>query len=185
MSAEWRPVAGWEGLYEVSSDGQVRSLPRPGARRNRIYAGRTLKQRVRLDGHPEVGLSRVGAQSTRTVHQLVCEAFHGARPDGMEVRHLDGNPANNNASNLAWGNRSENELDKVRHGTQYNVNKSHCPQGHPYEGRNLIVARRGDGSVFRQCRACVNAANRRSKDQTYNLRPSETGGTGQTEAHGG
>lgn len=53
----------------------------------------------------------------RTIHQLVTEAFVGPRPTGSEVRHLDGNPANNRASNLAWGTRRENMADARRHGT--------------------------------------------------------------------
>lgn len=173
---------GFEGLYEVSDLGDIRSLPRPGARRPRLYGGQDLKPVRRPSGHLGVTLSRDDKAYTYSVHVLVCEVFHGLRPEGMEVRHLNGNPADNRALNLAWGTRSENELDKVRHGTQYNVNKSHCPQGHPYEGQNLIVAKRGDGSTFRQCRTCLNAASRRSKDQTYNLRPAETGGAPQPEA---
>lgn len=51
------------------------------------------------------------------VHSLVCEVFHGPRPDGCEVRHLDGDRRNNAAINLAWGTRKENHADKVRHGT--------------------------------------------------------------------
>jgi hypothetical protein len=175
-AVEWRPVADYEGLYEVSDAGYVRSLPRPGARRNRMYGGQDLKGVRQITGYLGVNLGRRNKRYAHMVHVLVCEAFHGPRPEGMQVRHLNGNETDNRASNLAWGTRSENEIDKVHHGTQYNVNKTHCPQGHPYEGRNLIVARRGDGSVFRQCRACLNEANRRSKHRTYNLRPAETGG---------
>lgn len=51
------------------------------------------------------------------VHTVVCIAFHGPRPEGMMVRHLDGNPLNNKASNLCWGTQQENEADKKRHGT--------------------------------------------------------------------
>lgn len=56
-------------------------------------------------------------------HIIVCVTFHGARPEGvdgrpMEVRHRDGNGANNAASNLEWGTRIENEHDKYRHGTR-------------------------------------------------------------------
>ena len=44
----------------------------------------------------------------RHVHELVCEAVHGPRPEGMEVLHLDDDPTNNNPTNLRWGTRSEN-----------------------------------------------------------------------------
>jgi hypothetical protein len=53
---------------------------------------------------------------TRLVHHLVYAAFHGARDPGLDVRHLDGDPANNRPDNLAQGTRSENILDVVRSG---------------------------------------------------------------------
>lgn len=58
-----------------------------------------------------------GAQKRAYIHGLVAEAFHGPRPEGMEVRHLDGNRLNNDATNLRWGTRSQNMRDKERHGT--------------------------------------------------------------------
>lgn len=51
------------------------------------------------------------------VHFVVCRAFHGPRPEGMVVRHLDGDSHNNHADNLQWGTQLENEADKVLHGT--------------------------------------------------------------------
>ena len=52
------------------------------------------------------------------IHRIVCRVFHGAAPQGRpEVRHLDGNLANNAAANLAWGSKLENEADKFIHGT--------------------------------------------------------------------
>jgi hypothetical protein len=51
------------------------------------------------------------------VHRLVCEAYHGPCPPGLQCRHLDGNQANNAPSNLAWSDKATNEADKVRHGT--------------------------------------------------------------------
>ena len=50
-------------------------------------------------------------------HRLVAEVFHGAAPEGHEVRHLNGNRANNSAANVTWGTRSQNMLDKELHGT--------------------------------------------------------------------
>jgi len=58
-----------------------------------------------------------------TVHSLICEAFHGQRPRGMEVRHLNGNRRDNRSENLSWGTRSENAADRLRHGTDWNGDK--------------------------------------------------------------
>jgi hypothetical protein len=66
------------------------------------------------------------------VHQVMCETFHGPRPAGCEVRHLDGNQSNNAADNLAWGSRKQNHADKRTHGTdnggERNVNAKLTPR---------------------------------------------------------
>ncbi len=76
---------------------------------------RVLNPWVGADGYLRVTFIK---KQRRPVHQLVLEAFAGPCPAGMEARHLDGNHLNNCADNLAWGTRSENALDRVRHGTQ-------------------------------------------------------------------
>jgi hypothetical protein len=53
----------------------------------------------------------------KSIHQLVAGAFIGPRPVGYETRHMDGNPTNNVVSNLAYGTKSDNSMDAVRHGT--------------------------------------------------------------------
>jgi hypothetical protein len=69
-------------------------------------------------GHLFVSLYRGdGIKRKRYVHQLVLDAFVGACPEGMECRHLDNNPSNNDVSNLAWGTKKENEADKIGNNT--------------------------------------------------------------------
>jgi hypothetical protein len=102
-----------------------------------------------------VTLCSNGRQESWFVHQLVAAAFLGPRPDGLEVRHLDGDPLNNAVSNLAYGTRLENIQDKKRHGTDHNAKKTHCPQGHPYDAENTA-----DYSGRRACRTCVRAYHR-------------------------
>ena len=69
-------------------------------------------------GYLAVSLWKVGDRPRRIrVHTLVLMAFVGPRPDGLECRHLDGNPANNHISNLRWGTHRENQLDRRLHGT--------------------------------------------------------------------
>lgn len=116
---EWRAVLGYEGLYEVSDTGEIRSVPhfsvinRPGYS-GRWFPARVLNQRIRRR-YLSVGLFRAGHKKSWSVHTLVCDAFHGPRRPGMEVRHLDGDRRNNAASNLRWGTKQENEDDKLRH----------------------------------------------------------------------
>ena len=122
---EWRPVVGFEGLYEVSSYGQVRSLDRwvdqaAGPRRTiarRFYPGRLLSPNTVGNGYLQVSLCRDGRATYRKVYQLVCEAFHGPKPDHCtQVRHLDGDTFNNYYRNVIWGTVTENEEDKKIHG---------------------------------------------------------------------
>ena len=117
---EWRPVVGFEGAYEVSSLGQVRSLDRWidfGNGRGRRVFGRVLKQSFtgpRRD-YFKVALG-LGAGRTKVVHLLVCEAWHGPCPQGFWCRHINGNAKDNRPENLAWGTPAENGADTVRHG---------------------------------------------------------------------
>lgn len=73
-----------------------------------------LKPTPQSRGHLAIWLGR---ERQRFVHCIVLEAFIGPCPEGMECRHLDGNPANNRIGNLKWGTPAENHADSVRHGT--------------------------------------------------------------------
>jgi len=82
---------------------------------------REMAQQPDKDGYMLVRLTVGGGRKKFRVHQLVCGVFNGPKPTpDHEVRHLDGNPGNNAAGNLVWGTRSENALDRQRHGTQFN-----------------------------------------------------------------
>lgn len=112
----WRPVIAFEGLYEVSNLGRVRSVARFIRVRDgkRLMEGRILKIRIDNEGYPRVTLCNAPKEVTSHVHRLVAEAFVAGC--GPLVRHLDGNPQNCRDSNLAWGSYPENEADKARHG---------------------------------------------------------------------
>lgn len=100
---EWRTVRGYEGRYEVSSLGRVRSLDRKTIDGRRIR-GRTLAQSPGHAGNPLVVLCYDGNYRSRQVNRLVAEAFI-KRPSGLlrpDVYHNDGDPANCRASNLKW-----------------------------------------------------------------------------------
>jgi hypothetical protein len=84
-------------------------------------------------------------------------AFVGPCPEGMETRHLDGDPANNHRSNLKYGTRSQQRHDDVRHGRHNMARKTHCKRGHPFKTENTYEA--PDGK--RYCRSCRRARTRR------------------------
>lgn len=121
---EWRPVAGFEGLYEVSSFGRVRSLDRivaqlyRGTLHDHLYRGRTLRHAITGDSpYPRVRLSKSGAITDFNVHTLVASAFLGPCPDNLEVCHNDGNGQNNVPTNLRYDTCAGNMADKRLHGT--------------------------------------------------------------------
>lgn len=152
QSIEWRPVVGYEGLYEVSSDGQLRSLDREvecrDGRTLRLH-GVNLKLRNPSGDYLRTELSRHGTLRTVLVHRLVATAFHGPAPEGMEVCHGDGVKTHNHKDNLRWGTRSENAQDNLMHGTNWQAAKTHCPRGHEYSPANTRPQRSG-----RACIAC-------------------------------
>lgn len=155
FGAEWRPVLGYELDYDVSNEGQVRrATPGRGAR-----AGHVLKPHITRAGYRQIVLRRDGRSTSRLICQLVCEAFHGPRPQGMVVRHLDGDSRNDTPENLAWGTCLENAQDMRDHGTHFNTLKTHCKNGHPFSPGN--TRRREDGG--RRCRTCALISSRKSK----------------------
>lgn len=123
MSEEiWKPVLGYEGLYEVSSLGRVRRVEclivyKDG--RKRLWPRKNIKVRIwKRKGYdylsPIVCLSKDSKVKTRKVAHLVCEAFHGPRPIGYVCMHLNGNPEDNRPENLAWGTVYENSNEPIR-----------------------------------------------------------------------
>lgn len=120
----WKPVPGYEGLYEVSDQGRVRSLDRYVANKGRWGTvvphhrpGRPLKPGRSSNGYVSVSLAKGGKRRSYLVQELVMLAFIGPRPQGHVIRHLDGTRLNNHLSNLGYSTPRENCLDRARHGT--------------------------------------------------------------------
>jgi hypothetical protein len=152
---EWRPVVGFEGYYEVSDQGRVRSVPRVVRCANGVHRrlpGVILAPRPRADGHLDASLCRGSLAVNHKVHQLVMAAFVGPRPAGLEVLHGNGDPTDNRRANLRYGTRSANALDAVAHGTHHWAAKTACPHGHPLAEPNLVPSKLARG--YRNCLAC-------------------------------
>lgn len=103
----WKAVLGYEGRYEVSDWGNVRSLL------HRKRGPVLLRPSTDAKGYRRVSLQG----NTRKVHHLVLEAFARLRGGSEECAHLDGDATNNSLPNLAWKTSAENKADQVRHGT--------------------------------------------------------------------
>jgi hypothetical protein len=103
MTTLWKDIPGYEGSYQASNHGEIRSVTRE----------RLLNYTKQRSGHISVKLARV----THYVHALVLLTFVGPKPTSdvrIECRHLDGNPANNHVHNLKWGTVQENRKDRQR-----------------------------------------------------------------------
>lgn len=116
-SVEYRDIPGFPG-YRVGNDGSVwSSWENHGSSGGRVGDWKKLKPQKSTTGYPCVRIRFANAlKKTRKVHHLILETFRGPRPNGMECRHLDGNPMNSDLSNLQWGTHAENILDTIRHG---------------------------------------------------------------------
>ena len=158
MSTErWLPVVGYEGFYEVSDSGRVRSMSREMRGMNesvRVLKGRVLKQSLvaspRSGLRPTVALSKRSVVRQFQVSRLVAEAFI-LNPDGKPlVRHLDDVQTNNQVENLAWGDQVENMADYKRNKGHYLQRRDACIRGHKFTESTTYVA--SDGA--RRCREC-------------------------------
>ena len=105
----WRDIEGYEGLYQVSDQGRVKSLVRKGRKSERI-----LKPGVMHDGYVGVNLYSGGKPKTLKVHRLVCEAFHENPDNKPQVNHINEIKTDNRASNLEWCTRKQN----INHGSR-------------------------------------------------------------------
>ena len=118
---EWLVVPGYEGSYEVSRHGEVRSITRQvpyGRHGCTVYKGRTLKLTKLRNGYLTVKLALAGHTRTTYVHELVLRAYKGPRPfteERGEIRHLNGDKTDNSLWNLAYGTVTENAADRIRH----------------------------------------------------------------------
>lgn len=116
MKERWKPIPGYEGLYEVSSFGRVR----------RSSAGHLYRKDDVLpfelhQGYPRIILNKNGCPHRFNVHILVLETFKGKRPKGKEASHLDDIKTNNHSSNLEWMTHKENTVLAFENGREHSL----------------------------------------------------------------
>lgn len=153
---EWKPIPGFDLLYEVSESGAIRTL----------RSGRILKPQPNSRGYMRVLLyGRNGHVGWRSVHRLVAMAFI-PNPEGHPiVRHDDDDKSNNHAYNLLWGTQSDNMQDALRNGTHSNLTRAPhvtCINGHEYVEGSWTFRTNSAGSPYRQCLICERAKSARA-----------------------
>lgn len=143
---EWRDIPGYEGFYQASSEGRVRSVDRVLVRsngRSHTVRGKVLRPGI-SSRYSMVVLRNEDGVNGKTVHSIVAETFIGPRPDGMVIDHKDENTENNRPNNLEYVTQREN----VR---RFHKNKgTECIGVYWYKRKSKWMARiyRKEGSVF-------------------------------------
>lgn len=149
----WKAIQGYEGYYEISDTGLIRSLDRvvPDTKTgSKCLKGKLMKQtesigKAREDGYYVVNLRKNHTGNVCQVHRLVAEAFI-ENPLGLPtVNHKDGNKHNNNVTNLEWASYSENNIHALENGLR-------SPRGTYIRQRSL------DGSLISEFRSVCEAS---------------------------
>jgi len=121
VNEKWKAIPGYEGYYDVSDLGRIRSctrLVRHPYGGVAVKKGRILTKGRIWSGYETINLSREGVARRKSVHRIVCETFLGPPPSPRhQVCHINGKRDDNRAVNLRWGTAKENQEDKIRHGT--------------------------------------------------------------------
>lgn len=104
---EWKHVKDYEGLYEISSFGRIRSLPR------NTTKGKILIPHLQ-SGYLKVMLSKNNNKKWYSIHRLVATAFIDNKENKEQVNHIDGNKINNSVNNLEWVTCRENIIHSIK-----------------------------------------------------------------------
>lgn len=159
----WKSIDGYEGYYEVSDDGRVRSLDRYvdsfGGRKRKLK-GKTMKLTIAANGYYVVNLRRDRTSKVCCVHVLVANAFIENKESLPTVNHKDGNKLNNRVSNLEWVSYGDNNIHALSHELrkprgvsviQFNMNNEYIA-----EYRSVTEAYRETGISRESISQCVN-----------------------------
>ena len=121
----WKDIKDYEGLYQVSNLGNVKSLDKiiyqknkSGKNQKHIYKGKKLKKQQQRNGYEVVNLYKNAKMTKKLVHRLVATAFIENKSDRHFINHKDNNKTNNNVTNLEWCSQSENVMYAYTNGVK-------------------------------------------------------------------
>lgn len=186
MEEVWKSVKGYEGLYKVSSSGQIRSLDRyveEASNKNKVQfkKGVVLKQKYnKVTGYYTVTLWNNNKQKGFNVHRLVAEHFLPNNNENNTVNHIDGNRLNNKVENLEWVSYSQNLSHsygtlrrKVNRRSVYKQKLYYTKDGVTYYAESVEEASRQTNVSPTQIRRLIaNGKTSRSGFSFFNFEPS-------------
>ncbi|MCD2099528.1 NUMOD4 domain-containing protein [Rhodococcus qingshengii] len=158
---EWRAIPGFEGHYEASNLGRIRSVDRAITRSDGVVLnrrGKVLAPAPNTSGHLQVSIrSTDGIKRSRSVHQLVLEAFVGPKPSPKhEACHANDVKTDNRVENLRWDLHAANMQDILDNKLNYFKNQTHCKHGHEFTPDNIYWKPDKNGELTRrQCKTCT------------------------------
>lgn len=126
MQELWKPIKDYEGLYEVSNLGRVKSLPKMHGNRYWNFS-LILKENIAYNGYSGVFLQKNKKSTRKSLHRLVAESFIPNPNNLPQVNHKDGNKLNNRVDNLEWCSQSENQIHSRKLGLQKNLKGKDSP----------------------------------------------------------
>lgn len=152
----WKPIKGYEELYEISSFGRVKSLIKQGNNKERF-----TKTSIDIStGYINVQLNKNSKPLTKRVHRLVIEAFIPNPKNKPVANHIDGNKKNNRADNLEWMTHSENTLHSFKNGLQKKI-----------FGDNNYITKIKNQDVLKIRELIVEGKNNKEIAKIYNVNP--------------
>ena len=133
----WRDIKGYEGLYKVSSKGDVHS----------VRLGKNLKHYIPKDGYHRLNLSIDGKRKQYQVHRLVALHFCEGYDQGLVVDHEDGNKDNNEYTNLKWVTQRDNVINQITRGT-HNVSRAQQVAKVKNQKAIIVISPQGNESEY-------------------------------------
>lgn len=141
---EWRNIKGYEGLYEVSNQGRIRSLVRKVTYKDGrvyFYKSKVLKPSKDRYGYYFVNLCKEGKRTPKSIHRLIAEAFIPNPENKRDIDHINTIRTDNRIENLRWATRSENCLNPITNERQKNSQHSTPVAQYSLEGELIAVYR--------------------------------------------
>ena len=148
MEEIWKDIEDFEGQYQVSNLGRIKSLKREAncGKGKIIIKERILKNMIGKHGYYYVHLGKNGCKNAKTVHRLVAKAFINNNDNFPVVNHIDGNKRNNNVQNLEWCTYSKN----IKHAYINNLKKPPEKEVLQYDTNGKFIKKWKSGKVAAQ-----------------------------------
>lgn len=137
----WKDVVGYEGLYQVSNFGRVRS------KRVNRHEGGVMVTKIKKNGYITIMLNVNHKRISKSVHRMVAEAFIPNPENKPQIDHIDGNPQNNNVTNLRWATAKENMNNPI---TKQRMSLSLSGENNPFYGKKHTAETRKKISKSRE-----------------------------------